>query len=123
MIPITKIEIGAEERALVLDVLDRGHLAQGPLVGQGLDSRPAVLGVLVADQYRLLVTQQHRQQEDVMLGATVGPQQSTRLGARLPVLRQRQVDQQKVDLGAHELRAGQQKPSDEDAKRSEPLVR
>lgn len=32
MIPITKIEIGAEERALVLDVLDRGHLAQGPLV-------------------------------------------------------------------------------------------
>lgn len=32
MIPITKIEVGDEERALVLDVLDRGHLAQGPLV-------------------------------------------------------------------------------------------
>lgn len=32
MIPITRIEIGDEEKALVLDVLERGHLAQGPLV-------------------------------------------------------------------------------------------
>lgn len=32
MIPITRVEVGAEEEALVLDVLRRGHLAQGPMV-------------------------------------------------------------------------------------------
>lgn len=32
MIPITRIEIGDAEKELVLDVLERGHLAQGPLV-------------------------------------------------------------------------------------------
>ncbi len=32
MIPITRVEVGVEEEALVLDVLRRGHLAQGPMV-------------------------------------------------------------------------------------------
>lgn len=45
MIPITRVKIGEEERELVLDVLDRGHLAQGPLVAAFEDRCADMAGV------------------------------------------------------------------------------